>query len=60
MTKYACDVCETVEGNINRMSFTLENVERTREGNQYFNVGPDEPFDSTDLEKSVCQGNDPD
>lgn len=28
---------------INRMSFTLENVERTRDGNQYFNVGPDAP-----------------
>lgn len=28
---------------INRMHFTLENVERTREGNQYFNVGPDAP-----------------
>lgn len=28
---------------INRMSFTLEKVEITREGNQYFNVGPDAP-----------------
>lgn len=28
---------------INRMSFTLENVEKVRDGNQYFNVGPDAP-----------------
>jgi hypothetical protein len=28
---------------INRMNFTLEKVEITREGNQYFNVGPDAP-----------------
>ncbi len=28
---------------INRMSFTLEDVEKTRQGNQFFNVGPDTP-----------------
>lgn len=28
---------------INRMFFTLEDVEHTRQGNQYFNVGPDAP-----------------
>lgn len=28
---------------VNRASFTLENVETTRQGNQYFNVGPDTP-----------------
>jgi len=28
---------------VNRMSFTLENVEETRQGNQFFNVGPDTP-----------------
>lgn len=32
-----------VPPHINRMSFTLENVERTRQGNQFFNVGPDTP-----------------
>ncbi len=28
---------------INRMSFSLEDVEKTRQGNQFFNVGPDTP-----------------
>src|SRR5665213_339063 len=31
---------------INRMNMTLENVERTRDGNQFFNVGPDAPTTS--------------
>lgn len=32
-----------VPPHINRMSFTLENVEKTRQGNQYFNCGLDAP-----------------
>lgn len=28
---------------VNRMNFSLEDVEKTRQGNQFFNVGPDAP-----------------
>ena len=28
---------------VNRMHFTLEDVEKTRQGNQFYNVGPDAP-----------------
>ena len=51
MTKYACDVCETVEGNINRMSF---NTGKRKQSMDFKTINDAEDFEYIVEDLDVC------